>query len=250
MQKCTNKKETLNENENQTEPKSTPPETRPAETKSDTFLLRLYVVGQTPKSLAAIVNIKKICEEHLQGRYELQVIDLYQQPQLAQDEQIIAVPTLIKRLPPPAAPFHRRYVGHREPAGGAGFAKESIMPKKPITQEQLLLELEDARARLNEAEETLRTIRSGEVDALIVPGARGEQIFTLKSADYIYRMLIEEMNDGALTLAADGQILYANRRFAEMLKTPLEKVIGSTIHTWIAPDNQRISSITAEKRRR
>jgi len=113
------------------------------------------------------------------------------------------------------------------------------MPKKPITQEDLLLELEDMRARLNEAEETLRTIRNGEVDALIVPGARGEQIFTLKSADYIYRMLIEEMNDGALTLAADGQILYANRRFAEMLKTPLEKVIGSTIYTWIAPDDQK-----------
>ena len=87
--------------------KSTPPETRPAETKSDTFLLRLYVAGQTPKSLAAIANIKKICEEHLQGRYELQVIDLYQQPQLAQGEQIIAVPTLIKKLPLPL----RRIIG-------------------------------------------------------------------------------------------------------------------------------------------
>jgi len=87
--------------------KSTPPETRPVETKAVTFFLRLYVAGQTPKSLGAIANIKKICEEHLQGRYELQVIDLYQQPQLAQGEQIIAVPTLIKKLPPPL----RRIIG-------------------------------------------------------------------------------------------------------------------------------------------
>ncbi|MFC1840581.1 PAS domain S-box protein [Thermodesulfobacteriota bacterium] len=114
------------------------------------------------------------------------------------------------------------------------------MPKKPLTQEQLLLELEDTRARLDEAEEALRAIHSGEADGLIVSGADGEQIFTLKSADHSYRTLIEDMSEGALTLTAEGIILYANRRFAEMLKTPLEKVIGSTIHTWIAPDSQRI----------
>ena len=108
------------------------------------------------------------------------------------------------------------------------------------TQEQLLLELEDLRARLDEAEETLRAIRSGEVDALIVSGAGGEQLFTLKGAEHSYRILIEDMSEGALTLTAEGMILYANRRFAEMLKTPLEKVIGSMIHPWIAPDSQRI----------
>jgi circadian clock protein KaiB len=71
------------------------------------YVLRLYIAGTTPKSVRAIANIKKICEEYLQGRYELQVIDLYQQPQLAQGEQIIAVPTLIKKLPPPL----RRIIG-------------------------------------------------------------------------------------------------------------------------------------------
>jgi circadian clock protein KaiB len=65
------------------------------------YLLRLYVAGITPNSLRAIDNIKEICETHLQGRYELQVIDLYQQPVLAQGEQIIAAPTLIKKLPLP-----------------------------------------------------------------------------------------------------------------------------------------------------
>ena len=108
------------------------------------------------------------------------------------------------------------------------------------TQKQLVAENEDLRARLEKAEENLRAISSGEVDALVVPGVGGEQVFTLKGADHPYRMLIEEMSEGALTLTMDGVILYANRRFAEMLKTPLENVIGSAIHTWIAPDSQRI----------
>jgi len=72
------------------------------------IVLRLYVAGQTPNSVRAIANINKICEESLQGRrYELEVIDLYQQPQLAQGEQIIAVPTLVRKLPPPL----RRIIG-------------------------------------------------------------------------------------------------------------------------------------------
>jgi len=78
-----------------------------AKSQTATYVLRLYVTGTTPQSLHAIANVKKICEEHLKGRYELEVIDLYQQPQLAQGEQIIAAPTLIKKLPPPL----RRIIG-------------------------------------------------------------------------------------------------------------------------------------------
>jgi PAS domain S-box-containing protein len=121
--------------------------------------------------------------------------------------------------------------------------KSSVgMPKKSTsrTQKQLLAENEDLRARLDEAEETLRAIRAGEVDGLIVSGVGGEQVFTLKSVDHSYRMLMEDMSEGALVLTAEGVILYANRRFAEMIKTPLEKVIGSAIHTWIAPAEQKI----------
>jgi circadian clock protein KaiB len=65
------------------------------------FNLRLYVAGQTPKSLAAIANLKKICEENLAGRYKLEVIDLIVTPQLAAGDQIVAIPTLVRRLPPP-----------------------------------------------------------------------------------------------------------------------------------------------------
>ena len=63
--------------------------------------LRLYTAGQTPKSLAAIKNLKKVCEEHLAGRYEIEVIDLLKNPRLAKDDQIVAIPTLVRKLPDP-----------------------------------------------------------------------------------------------------------------------------------------------------
>jgi len=63
--------------------------------------LRLYVAGQTPKSLTAFANLRRICEEHLSGRYQIEVIDLLKQPELAQMDQIIALPTLVRRLPEP-----------------------------------------------------------------------------------------------------------------------------------------------------
>ncbi len=72
---------------------------------TEKYVLRLYVTGMTPKSINAIENIRKICEENLQGRYELEVIDIYQQPQYAKQEQILAAPTLIKKLPLPLRKF-------------------------------------------------------------------------------------------------------------------------------------------------
>jgi circadian clock protein KaiB len=71
------------------------------------YVLRLFVTGMTPRSTEAIARIKAICEEHLNGRYELEVIDIYQQPDVAKGEQIVATPTLIKKLPAPL----RRLVG-------------------------------------------------------------------------------------------------------------------------------------------
>lgn len=65
------------------------------------WTLRLYVAGQTPKSIAAFSNLKKMCEEHLAGRYQIEVIDLLVTPKLAKDDQILAVPTLIRKLPEP-----------------------------------------------------------------------------------------------------------------------------------------------------
>ena len=74
---------------------------------TERYVLRLYIAGLTPRSTKAIQNIRKICEEHLEGRYDLQVVDIYQQPVLAEGEQIIAAPTLVKKLPLPL----RRFIG-------------------------------------------------------------------------------------------------------------------------------------------
>jgi circadian clock protein KaiB len=63
--------------------------------------LRLYTAGQSPKSLAALANLKRVCEEHLAGRYSIEVIDLLKNPRLAKDDQIVAIPTLVRKLPEP-----------------------------------------------------------------------------------------------------------------------------------------------------
>lgn len=82
-------------------PSAKPTRTPRSSDSEDKWVLRLYVAGQTPKSLVALANLKRICEEHLAHSYRLEVIDLVKQPQLAAGDQIVAVPTLVRRLPPP-----------------------------------------------------------------------------------------------------------------------------------------------------
>ena len=89
--------------------------------------------------------------------------------------------------------------------------------------------IDELHSRLQEAEETLRAIRAGEIDALVVTGPLGEKVFILRGADHPYRVIVEEMNEGAITLSPEGTILYCNQRFADLLKAPLEQVIGSSI---------------------
>jgi circadian clock protein KaiB len=73
----------------------------PSADEAEFWTLRLYVAGQTPKSIAAFANLQRICHEHLAGRYRIEVIDLVEQPHLARDDQILAIPTLVRRLPEP-----------------------------------------------------------------------------------------------------------------------------------------------------
>lgn len=82
-------------------PKSVPKPVRRASPRPVTWNLRLYVAGQTPRCIAAFANLKKICETHLAGTYRIEVIDLLQNPKLAQGDQVVAIPTLVRRLPPP-----------------------------------------------------------------------------------------------------------------------------------------------------
>ena len=75
--------------------------TRKSEAHEDKWELRLYTAGQTPKSLAAVKNLRKVCEEHLAGHYEIEIVDLLKNPRLAKDDQIVAIPTLVRKLPVP-----------------------------------------------------------------------------------------------------------------------------------------------------
>ena len=94
-------------------------------------------------------------------------------------------------------------------------------------------ELDELRARLAEADETLRAIRAGEIDAVIVQGDAGDQVYTLKGADHQYRTLVEQMREGAAIVTGDGDVVYSNRRFAAMVATPMEDVIGHPVSRFI-----------------
>ncbi len=114
------------------------------------------------------------------------------------------------------------------------------------TGEDLLERVRSLQERLDEAEETLRAIRNGEVDAIVVSGPDRDRVYTLKGADEAYRILVQNMAEGALTLTLDGLILFSNEQFACMLGIPLERVIGSSIHDFVvAEDASMLSALLA-----
>jgi len=121
------------------------------------------------------------------------------------------------------------------------------MEKEDKINKQLFEEIEELRIRLNEAEETLSAIRSGEVDAIVVSGPQGDQVFTLTGAERAYRVLIETMNEGAVSLNQSGIIIYCNHRLSEMIKTPLEKVIGTSMRQFIRASDLPVFDSLIEK---
>ncbi len=109
-----------------------------------------------------------------------------------------------------------------------GPAPHKLPSSRPSDQQQELL------ARLKTAEETLRAIQSGEVDALMVSGRGGEHVVSLKGGEPAYRMLVEAMSEGAATLSRNGAVLYCNRRFAELMGRPQKNVVGIAVQTLVA----------------
>lgn len=111
--------------------------------------------------------------------------------------------------------------------------KKNRSPQKPpaLSRRELV-------ARLSEAEETLRAIRSGEADAIVVNAPGGEKVFTLQGADHTYRVFVERMNEGAAVLSPDHTVLHCNRRFAGFLGVPLQNVIGSSMQDLVWPDDK------------
>jgi PAS domain S-box-containing protein len=98
-------------------------------------------------------------------------------------------------------------------------------------------EIEELRSQLAEANDTLRAIREGEVDAVIVSGSRGEQVFSLMGAESIYRLIVETMKEAAFTVALDGQILYCNTQLGEFLKRPINQILGHRLSEFVDPAN-------------
>ena len=109
--------------------------------------------------------------------------------------------------------------------------------KKRSPQKLPALSRRDLVARLSEAEETLRAIRSGEVDAIVGNGQGGEKVFTLQGADHTYRVFVERMNEGAAVLSSDHTVLHCNGRFARFLGAGLQSVIGSSMLDLVWPDD-------------
>jgi circadian clock protein KaiB len=108
-------------------PKRRAPKPRQNRADGDFYELRLYVAGQTSRSLAALTNLKRICDEHLQGRYRLEVIDLLEHPQLARGDQILALPTLVRKLPVPI----RKLVGDLSDTESALVGLD-LRPARPV----------------------------------------------------------------------------------------------------------------------
>ena len=108
------------------------------------------------------------------------------------------------------------------------------------TKKQLQLENDELLNSLKEAEETLNAIRSGDVDAIVVSGDEGEMIFSLMSAETPYRIIVQEMNEGVVTLSANGIILYCNQRFSEILAVPSKKIVGSSFSRFVVDTDQTI----------
>lgn len=102
------------------------------------------------------------------------------------------------------------------------------------TRQQLLDDLQELTQRMTESGETLHAILSGEVDGLVIHTEEGDRVFTLSGADHPYRIMIETMNEGAVTLADDGTILFCNRRFADIVRGSLEKIMGSSIYSYFS----------------
>jgi len=108
-------------------------------------------------------------------------------------------------------------------------------------------EIEELRARLAEAEDTLEAIRTGSVDALVVSGPQGEQFYTLRGADHTYRRLVEEMSEGAVVLTTDGDLVYGNRRFAQIVGLRMERVVGGPVYQFFSENDHPALRTLLEK---
>jgi two-component system NarL family sensor kinase len=125
--------------------------------------------------------------------------------------------------------------------------RSAEVPKRKKQPSRSSPDVSDLQARVAELEETLRAIRTGEVDAVLVSGPQGDQVFTLQGAEHPYRLMVETIDEGAATLADDGTVLYANRSFAKIFDVPLEKFIGAPLNDFVfGEDRELLAQLIAD----
>ena len=122
-----------------------------------------------------------------------------------------------------------------------------MVKKQANTVEELLQKIDELEFRLSESEEALSAIRNGEVDAIIVSGSDGEKVFSLATAETPYRILLEEMDEGAMTINSECNVLYCNQKFADLLSRPISQIIGSNCNDFISEsENEKFRKLVNE----
>ncbi|HEY3426054.1 MAG TPA: ATP-binding protein, partial [Negativicutes bacterium] len=133
----------------------------------------------------------------------------------------------------------------------AGRLKVTIMSNELRTREELLVENDELRRKLEETNNIINAIRDGDVDALLVSKKMGDQIYILKGADHVYRQIVEEMQEGYVTIGLTGTILFSNKNFARLVQRPLEQVMGMSIYEMLSSSDQeilRLSLVSSKNR--
>jgi diguanylate cyclase (GGDEF)-like protein/PAS domain S-box-containing protein len=232
----------------------------------ENYKLTLFVSGASDMSGRAIADTTLMCDEHLAGRYHLEVVDVHDDPTSLRGDEVLVTPTLVKSFPLPVRKFvgpltHAAFGGTRAsrasrgrsgrprtfrlPVGSDVKAAPPSRARRGRSGDVTSLELAagtpdplpptDSGSRLTEPEDLLRAISAGEIDAFVVSDDAGEQrVFTLSTADRPYRMFVENMRDGAVTVSSAGLILYANRRFSELLSCTNEAIVGLPLANFVS----------------
>ena len=235
--------------------------------------LTLFVSGASDLAARAIANARKLCDTHLHGRGNLSVVDVHEDPAAVLSSRLPRLRhwSGTSRCPcggplatrPTPTRCSGRWTSHpsctrRHHTDRHHMARQrptlrSESPVEPASDRaewaHTIVEIvnssdgtdhdstsrSDALIRMAEAEDTLRAIAAGEVDALVVSdGGSDRRVFTLSTAHRPYRMFVENMRDGAATVSSGGVILYANRRLAELLSSPRESIVGSRLVKFVA----------------
>jgi hypothetical protein len=193
------------------------------------------VTGATARSLRAIANVKAVCEQYLKGSYDLEVLDIYRHPELLREDQIVAVRPWSSGCRFHIASWLVIFLA-RSRCSRAWASRHSradmTMPGRSQTPSHRD-EAQRLRARLLEVEETLRAIRSGEVDALVVETAGEDQVFTLQGADQTYRLIVEQMQKGAATLSEGEWSCTATRSWPRSWARPSRRVLGASLSSFL-----------------